>query len=180
MCVRWSPVCSERSLIPGTLSSLCFTHTCKLELSCQVQHHSKTLMPPQGLELTKVAFSLNTLSLSGVKNKACQSLTACREKDINYSRQRVERSCLEWEFLPLSCHLLRVTSRAEVGPNICDTAGQEEPAKGFLCWLCHPHRLPCLQTKPLNVEIGTEGWRKGRGGSYKGWSYSGTQNKIHC
>lgn len=95
VCQMVSTVCSEWSLIPGTLSLLCFTHAWKPELSCQVEQRSKALTPPQGLELTKVAFCLNTLSLSGVKNKACQSLTACREKDINYSRQRVERSCLE-------------------------------------------------------------------------------------
>lgn len=146
-CQMVSTVCSEWSLIPGTLSLLCFTHAWKPELSCQVEQRSKALTPPQGLELTKVAFCLNTLSLSGVKNKACQSLTACREKDINYSRQRVERSCLEWEVFPLSCHLLCVTSRAllrlshraEVGPDTCKTAGQEEPAKGFHCWLWHAH-----------------------------------------
>lgn len=72
-----------------------FTHSCKQELPRQVQHQSKTLSPPQGLQLTEVAFCLNALSLSGVKNKACQRFTACREKDINYSRQRVEKSCLE-------------------------------------------------------------------------------------
>lgn len=98
---------------------------CVLESACQVQQRSEACMPPQGLELTKVAFCLNTLSLSGVKNKACQSLTAWREKDINYGRQRVERSCREREVLLLSCHLPCVTARAllqfshreEVGPS---------------------------------------------------------------
>ena len=94
-CQMVSTVCSERPLVPSTLSSLCSTHACKLDLSCQLQQRSKALTHPQGLELTKVAFCLNTLSLSGVKNKACQILTACREKDINYSGQIVERSCLE-------------------------------------------------------------------------------------
>lgn len=59
---------------------------------------------------------------------------------------------------PLSCHLscvtsralLRLSHRAEVGPDTCGTAGQEEPAKGFRSCLWHPHRhwLPCLQTRP--------------------------------
>lgn len=121
---------------PCMLNSLWFTHSCKQELPRQVQHQSKTLSPPQGLQLTEVAFCLNALSLSGVKNKACQRFTACREKDINYSRQRVEKSCLEWEVPVLSCHLPRVTSRAvlqlshreQVGPDTWERGGQEEPA----------------------------------------------------
>lgn len=154
-----SAVCSGWPHIPSTLNSLCCTHI--PPNSCFLARFSNAPRPspPRGLELTKVAFYLNTLSLSGVKNKACQSLTACREKDINYSRQRVERSCREWEVLLLSCHLLRATGgallrlarRAEVGPSTCEMAGQEEPAQGFRCWHWHTHQQqhPCLQTEPL-------------------------------
>lgn len=150
------------------------THASKLMLLCQVQQCSKVLTPPWGLELTKVAFCLNTLSLSGVKNKACQSLTACREKDINYSRRRVERSCREWEVLLLSCHLLCATGgallwlvhRAEVGPGTCEIAGQEEPAQGLHCCHQHPHQQqhPCLQTEPL------WGSAQGQGGKAEEWA----------
>lgn len=152
-----STVCSECALIPSTLSS-CVSHMPANRSFLARYSNAPRLTPPRGLELTKVAFCLNTLSLSGVKNKACQSLTACREKDINYSRQRVERSCLEWEVFLLSCHLPCVTSRAglwlshraEVGPNTCETAGQEEPVKGFHCWFRHVHwyQLPCLHSQP--------------------------------
>lgn len=163
----------------GTLSSLCRTHRPALP----AQQCSEALAPPQGLQLTKVAFCLNTLSLSGVKNKACQSLTACREKDINYSRQRVERSCREWEVLLLSCHLLCVTNgallrlsqRAEVGPTTWKMAGQEEPAEGFHAGTEVLFGTSIPACKP-STGTGSEdcGSCKGRKRPFR------TQNKIHC